>query len=165
MIDKVLYTSLMGKQKVMLGGMPETLCRMILGKGLSIHEVRDIFRIVIEKNNKLTIPFSIKDASENFLPHIFKLPKDLYMTAMMRESFQAAMQMVAVVGLESWRPIQQYWVPPPHGINPSEATRIPDGFPGETAEDLIEKQAIMDVLLESRTWSKGYLSNPFPYLF
>jgi hypothetical protein len=23
----------------------------------------------------------------------------------------------------------------------------------------------MDVLLESRTWSKPYLSNPFPYLF
>ena len=23
----------------------------------------------------------------------------------------------------------------------------------------------MDVLLETRTWSKPYLSNPFPYLF
>jgi formylmethanofuran:tetrahydromethanopterin formyltransferase len=47
----------------------------------------------------------------------------------------------------------------------SEATRIPDGFPGETVEDLIEKQAIMDVLLESRVWSRNYLSNPFPYIF
>ena len=46
----------------------------------------------------------------------------------------------------------------------TEATRIPDGFPGETEEDLIEKQAIMDVLLETRVWSKNYLSNPFPYL-
>ena len=47
----------------------------------------------------------------------------------------------------------------------TQATSIPDGFPGETSEDLIEKQAILDVLLESRTWSKAYLSNPFPYLF
>ena len=50
----------MGKHKVMLGGMPETLCRMILGKALSIHEVRDVFRLVIEKNNKLTIPLGTK---------------------------------------------------------------------------------------------------------
>lgn len=35
-IDKVLYTGLMGKQKIMLGGMPETQYRMILGKGVSV---------------------------------------------------------------------------------------------------------------------------------
>lgn len=32
----------------------------------------------------LTIPFKSKDACENFLPHIFNLPKDLYMTAMLK---------------------------------------------------------------------------------
>jgi hypothetical protein len=73
--------------------------------------------------------------------------------------------MVAVVDIQSWRPIQQYWVPPPYGINMTDATKIPEGFAGETVEDLIEKQAIFDVLLQTRTWSKGYLSNPFPYLF
>ena len=83
----------------MLGGMPQTLTRMILGKALSIHQTRDIFRLVLEKNKMMTIPFSTKDACGNFLPHIFHLPKDLYMTAMLKETFQAAMQMVAVVGL------------------------------------------------------------------
>lgn len=73
--------------------------------------------------------------------------------------------MVATVGIEHYRPIQEYWVGPPHGINMTQATTIPDDFPGETTEDLIEKQAILDVLLETRTWSKPYLSNPFPYLF
>lgn len=52
------------------------------------------------------------------------------MTAMLKESFQAAIQMLAFVGIEHWRPIQQYWVGPPHGINMSEATRIPEGFAG-----------------------------------
>ena len=47
----------------------------------------------------LTIPMSSKNACENFLPHIFNLPKDLYMAAMLKDSFQAAMQMVAVVGI------------------------------------------------------------------
>ena len=50
MIDKVLYTGLMGRQKVMLGGMPETQYRMILGKAISIQEMRDIFRLVVMKN-------------------------------------------------------------------------------------------------------------------
>ena len=36
LIDKVLYSGLMGRQKIMLGGMPETQYRMILGKGLSL---------------------------------------------------------------------------------------------------------------------------------
>lgn len=37
LVDKFLYTGLMGRHKVMLGGMPETLYRMILGKSLTIH--------------------------------------------------------------------------------------------------------------------------------
>lgn len=84
LIDKVLYTGLMGRHKVMLGGMPETQYRMILGKGVSVAEMRDIFRLVVSKNKELTIPLSMKDATENFLPHIFLLPKDLYMTAMLK---------------------------------------------------------------------------------
>lgn len=83
----------------MLGGMPETLYKMILGKALSIHELRDIFRTVILKNKELTNPFSTPKAAENFMPHIFLLPKDLYMTALLKEAFQAATQMVSVVGI------------------------------------------------------------------
>jgi hypothetical protein len=49
-IDKVLYSALMGKQKVMLGGMPETLFKMILGNSLTINEMRDVFRTVVLKN-------------------------------------------------------------------------------------------------------------------
>ena len=59
LINKFLYTSLMGRHKVMLGGMPETLYKMILGKGLSVHELRDIFRTIILKNKELTNPFSL----------------------------------------------------------------------------------------------------------
>jgi hypothetical protein len=55
------------------------------------------------------------------------------MTALIKDTFQAAMQMLCFVGIEHWRPIQQYWVDPPHSINMTEATRIPDGFPGETS--------------------------------
>jgi hypothetical protein len=40
----------MGRQKIMLGSMPETQYRMILGKGVTVEEMRDIFRLVILKN-------------------------------------------------------------------------------------------------------------------
>jgi hypothetical protein len=71
------------------------------------------------------------------MPHIFNTPKDLYMTAMLKEAFQAATQVVCAVGMEHYRPIQEYWIGPPSGINYMEATRIPEGFAGETADDLI----------------------------
>ncbi len=99
LIDKVLYAGLMGKQKIMLGGMPESLFRMIVGKSISIHEMRDIFRMIITKNRQLTLPLAVKDATENFLPHIFLLPKDLYMTAILKQSFQAAVSMFSFVGI------------------------------------------------------------------
>jgi hypothetical protein len=62
-MDKILYTGLMGRQKIMLGGMPETQYRMILGKGVSVEEMRDIFRLVVLKNKELKVPMTIKDAS------------------------------------------------------------------------------------------------------
>lgn len=36
---------------------------MILGKSLSIHEMRDIFRTIILKNKELTTPFSTSKAA------------------------------------------------------------------------------------------------------
>ena len=63
LINKVLYTSLMGRHKVLLGGMPESLYKMILGKSLSIHELRDIFRTTILKNKELTTPFTLSKAA------------------------------------------------------------------------------------------------------
>jgi hypothetical protein len=63
LMNKFLYTSLMGRHKVMLGGMPESLYKMILGKSLSIHEMRDIFRTIILKNKELTTPFSTSKAA------------------------------------------------------------------------------------------------------
>lgn len=114
----------------MLGGMPETLRRLILGNSLSIHELRDVFRFVLTKNKELSIPMRTGEATESFLPHIFQLPKDLYMTAMLKQSFQATTDMIAFVGMEHWVPMQKYWVGAPHGINVTEATRIPDRLDG-----------------------------------
>jgi len=106
-INQVLYTSLMGKHKVLLGDMPETLLRRKLGNSLSIGELRDLFKFVVGKMGELKQPISIREATLNFLPHIFLAPKDLYMTAMLKESFQAATCITAFVGLNHYNPIKQ----------------------------------------------------------
>jgi hypothetical protein len=35
---------------------------------------------------------------------------------------------------------------------------------GERDEELIEKHALLDSLLEKRAWGEKYIVNPFPYL-
>lgn len=72
--------------------------------------------------------------------------------------------MVSYVEMAQWTPIQRYWQPAPYGINYTEATRIPDRLRGETDEMLIEKQALLDVMLQSRAWGESHVVNPFPYL-
>ena len=61
----------MGKQKVMLGDMPENLLRLIVGNHVNIEEMRDLFKFVLTSMKVLKEPISIKEASVNFLPHIF----------------------------------------------------------------------------------------------
>ena len=99
-----------------------------------------------------------------YFPHIFQMPRDLYVTAMLKESFKAAERTAAFVGAPHFYPLQRYWVGPPAGINYTQATYIPPRIKGETDEMLIEKQALFDLLLDTKLWSAKYLTNPFPYL-
>jgi hypothetical protein len=164
LINEALYQCVMGKHKVLLGEMPEILYRQVVAGNFELDELKDIFKFLAEQLKKLIVPMSFRESAYNFLPHIFQAPKDLYMTALLKESFQATLSVVSFVGNHHVRPIQHYWKPPPNGINFTEATYIPERKRHETDEDLIEKQALLDSLLEKRAWNKKYIHNPFPYL-
>lgn len=180
-VNQILYESLMGKQKVVLGDMPEVLLRQILGNTLSIKQVRDIFRLLLSKidalgedNDYLLSEENITtEADRNHLmrrlthemfSHIFLAPKDLYMTALLKNTAVVAHSTLAFIGLPHLLPVKKYWTPPPEGINYTRATEIPDRLSNETNEDLVEKQAIFDILLGTRLWSEKYIFNPFPYI-
>jgi hypothetical protein len=47
-INQILYKALMGKHKVILGDMPELLLRQIIGNSLTIEDVKDMFKFVLE---------------------------------------------------------------------------------------------------------------------
>lgn len=59
-------------------------------------------------------------------------------------------------------PIEHYWLPPPEGINMTEATRI--NRLEESDTNKIEKQALLDVLMGTRLWSQDFVNNPFVYV-
>lgn len=181
-ISNILFESLMGKHRVILGDMPEILLRQILGNTLTISETRDIFKMVLSKiedlgrNNVFRIDgvdllhdeneksLIMKRITLDLFSHIFQAPRDLYMTALLKNVGKAAFSTLAYVGNPHFIPIQKYWLPPPKGINYTQATQIPDRIDNETNEDLIEKQVIFDILLSSRVWAEKYVFNPFPYI-
>ena len=47
-INQILYKALMGKHKVILGDMPELLLRQQIGNSLTLEDVKDIFKYVLE---------------------------------------------------------------------------------------------------------------------
>eukprot|EP00340_Litonotus_pictus_P000568 CAMPEP_0170519632 /NCGR_PEP_ID=MMETSP0209-20121228/4972_1 /TAXON_ID=665100 ORGANISM="Litonotus pictus, Strain P1" /NCGR_SAMPLE_ID=MMETSP0209 /ASSEMBLY_ACC=CAM_ASM_000301 /LENGTH=369 /DNA_ID=CAMNT_0010805571 /DNA_START=282 /DNA_END=1391 /DNA_ORIENTATION=- len=181
-VSNVIYESLMGKQRIILGDMPELLLRQILGNTLTIQEVRDIFKMVLSKiedlgrNNTFHLDGSnlMEDEREKSLimgkitldlfSHIFQAPKDLYMTALLKRVATVAFSTLAFVGTPHFMPIQKYWIPPPSGINYTQATKIPERLPNETNDYLIEKQVLFDILLGTRIWADKYVFNPFPYI-
>ena len=168
-INNILHLALMGKSKVVLGDMPEPLCRMQLGNTIPLDTVRDIFNFVTEKMNEHyrenpNVLVTMEEMTLMYFPHIFLMPKDLYLTAMLKEAFPAANQTAAFVGAPHYIPMQRYWVGPPAGINYTQATYVPPKIPNETEEMLVEKQALFDLLLDTKVWSAKYLTNPFMYM-
>lgn len=163
-INQVLFTGVMGKQKVLLGDMPEILLRQIIGNTISILEARDIFKSVLKQIKESEGELDIVSATLYFYSHIFLAPKDLYMAAMLKNILKACYSVIALVGAPHFTPIQKYWIPPPEGVNFSTACTIPKRIRNETDEDLIEKQAIFDVMLGTRVWADKYVVNPFPYI-
>ncbi len=163
-INNILYEGVMGKQKILMGDMPEILLRQIIGNTISIIECRDIFKSVLKQIKDSDGELDITSATMLFYSHIFLAPKDLYMSAMLKNVLKACYSVLAFVGAPHYYPIQKYWVPPPEGVNFTTATTIPKRIMNESDEDLIEKQAIFDVMLGTRVWADKYIVNPFPYI-
>lgn len=126
--------------------------------------MRDIFKSVLLRIRESNGEYSIEKATKKFFSHIFNTPRDLYMSAMLRNILKTCPSVLAYVGSPHFLPIQNYWIGPPNGVDFKTVVTIPKRIIHESNEDLIEKQAIFDVLLNSKVWSDIYVTNPFTYL-
>ena len=104
-INQILFKALMGKHKVVLGDMPELLLRQILGNSLSLDDMKDIFKFVLEQISKSSVPVTMQTATLQYFSHIFLLPKDLYMTSLLRNVMQASNACCAYVGTPHYAPM------------------------------------------------------------
>lgn len=55
--------ALMGKHRVILGGMPEILLRQIIGNSLSLEDCKDMFKFTLEQIAKAKVPITMASAS------------------------------------------------------------------------------------------------------
>ena len=160
-----LFPAIMTRKPVILGDIPEILHRYIVGNSVSVQEMRDMFAHVIsvlshhyKHSAELLTP---GDALNDLYPHVFSPPRDRYVTAMMRWSEKVHGSVSAWVGVQHAEPVTELWATTP---SLSEAITIPSPIPTETDSDLLEKHAILEVLLGSEVWQQPYLHTPGPYL-
>jgi len=70
-MNQILYMALMGKHRVLLGGMPEILLRRMVGNSLSLEDMKDIFKYVLEQISKASVPLTMAAATTQYFSHIF----------------------------------------------------------------------------------------------
>jgi hypothetical protein len=163
-INNLLYLAVSMNFKVILGDMPELLLRQILGNTISIWEARDIFKSVLKQIKLSEGNLDMPTATMLLYSHLFQSPKDIYMSTMLREISEECYSILAFVGQPHFIPIQKYWLPPPSGVSLKTVTTIPKQILSETTDDLIEKQAIFEILFGTKIWNDKYITNQFPYI-
>ena len=137
-INSALYKALAGKHKVLLGEIPEALYRRRIATECTLDELQDILKYLLEELKDTGDKISLREAATNYLPHVFQAPKDLYYTAMLKESFQACQNISAIIGNAHLQPVRDLWIPPPDGINFTRATTVNDRRGRESNEQVIE---------------------------
>ena len=86
------------------------------------------------------------------------------MSTLLREVGGEFDNVLAFIKPTHFHGVSEFWAPPPQGATFEQSIYIPGRLPSETEEDLIEKQVIFDMMLDSKVWAKKYIQNPFPYL-
>ena len=152
-----------------LGGFPKLLKRMAIGNSLPLSGVRDMFASCCDEHAKVrkTQPnISLADIATVGYPEIFYASENIYMILFLKElALQNGSNVKAFVGIDYVDPIADNWESDELlTVSFAEVLGIPARVETDTADALLEKHAILDVLLEENAWNSPYLKNPFPYL-
>lgn len=164
-LNMALFPAVMTRKPVILGDIPEPVLRCTVANTVSIAEMRDVFARVVsvlqhhyKHSTELLTP---SDAFQDLYPHILSPPRDRYLASMLRWTASVHSSVSAWVGVQHAGPVTDLWEKAP---DLSESAKVPERKAGESDSDLLEKHAILEVLIGSETWSQSFLRSPFPYL-
>jgi hypothetical protein len=104
---------------------------------------------------------SVSEVVSRHFSHVFSYPRDYYMTSLLKEAAKDTAGLIAFVGAPHFYPLMKLWS---SNTSFTEACKVPERQPSDSAETLIEKHAILDFLFETEIWDEPYILNAFPYL-
>ena len=165
-MNNILTYELLVQNNVSLGDVPKILQRLIVGNSITIENIQEIFKTLCSQYREIKEEgYSFEEAAKLLFPDIFISTQDIYMTIFLKEMAKTNNKFRAFVGIHHVDPIVDLWNSDfIKGANFQQLVGIPDRLPVDTVDSLLEKHAILDVMLEENIWNLPYLSNLFPYL-
>lgn len=168
-INNILFHSLFANNQVVLGGMPKIFKRLVLGNSFTLENLQLLFKnccLALQKYKAERPNITISDIAMLLYPEVFQATEVIYMTVFLKEMARFAKgDIKAIVGIDFVDPIADTWNNEQiSGVRFEDIIGMPQRVEGDTIDSLIEKQVILDVLLEDPVWQTPYLKNQFPYL-
>lgn len=164
--SSLIFALLQGNDVVLID-IPEPLYRIKLANKHSLESLREMVLHLIEMLNMhykaSEEVLTLNDMAYEHLPDIFQAPRDYYMAAFINEIMKENNIAVSFLRNSSYLSIQEIWQQS-DPINLNDELIIPSNYPGDDKETLIEKHALLDIILEFNVWGQKYTRNPFPYI-
>lgn len=168
-LNNVLYYSLLMGHRTVLGSTPKILKRLIIGNSLTLTNLQEVFQSVaigLGQYHQARPDLDMPNMAHLLFPELFHAPEVVYMTVFMKELAKNLGEgFKAFVGVDYADPIADHWSSSEiAGTSFSDIAGLPLSLDTDSIDDLIEKHALLDVLLEGDIWEIQYIKNKFPYL-
>ncbi|CAG9315698.1 unnamed protein product [Blepharisma stoltei] len=163
----LLVFSLYNQNEIALIDMPEPLLRMHIANKYSLEELTGIAAQLVEGlNDHFSTSekiITLENIAYDQFPQIFQYPRDIYIASVHNEYMKENDSVVSFVNNPTYLALPEIWKEADN-LSFKEACQIPPKIPEDTNEILIEKHALLDVILETNIWASKYTKNPFPYI-
>jgi hypothetical protein len=164
-VQSSVVLSLARNHQPVLVDVPEPLLRINTANSLTLHELRDIHQQVEAKLQQVNRPQSEERKSGNevaheMFPEVFQKPRDLYVMAMLK-MLAEGQKIIAVVSAPSFVALKCHWE---KSVAFAECNRCLPRRAEDSDENLVEKHAILDAIMNTKTWNDRYMKNRFIYV-
>lgn len=164
-IDSSLVISMLKYSDPILVDIPEPLLRQNIGNSFSIGDIKMIYNSVISSLRERNMTETKRYITGNELTHemfsdIFQKQRDLFTMSFLK-LLGDNHNITAVVSAPTFVAMQSYW---DEVLHFSDYNKVLTRSFAESEESILEKQAILDVLMNSKCWNQKYMTNRFCYI-